>query len=101
MGGSVSSVSAPASTVTTPATAATAAFSKLPSRSEFEKNHKKVTQFAETPPQQKRTNGTSLERKNSRRRSLRKAGASLVRSARKAAIRARDKMTPKKKAAPT
>lgn len=93
-----SSASAPSSTVTTPAGGSV---SKLVSRSEFEKNHKKVTQFATTPPQHKRTNSSGLERKNSRRRSLRKAGASLVRSARKAAIRARDKMTPKKKPAPT
>jgi len=88
--------SAPSSAVSTPATTGSAG--GLVTREEFEKN-RKVAHFAATPPQQKRS-ATALERKNSRRKSLRKAGASLVRSARKAAIRARDKMTPKKTGPP-
>merc|ERR1712168_367699 len=92
VGSTISVASAPASAVSSPVSGSSGG---LVTREEFEKN-RKVTTFAATPPQQKRS-GASLERKPSRRRSLRKAGTSLVRSARKAAIRARDKMTPKKK----
>jgi len=91
----------PAPSSSSTSTASTSSVrSGLVTREEFERNRKqttKVTTFAATPPQRRANN--ALERKNSRRRSIRKgAPLTTTRMARKAAQRARDRLTPKKPA---